>query len=137
MTEKQTRITFEQHSSTYIKIMRDGKQIGQVYSEFDDGTLPYPHNPNSEKCKNSIQLCGFDGVSQTWACGQFTGKKDLVVNFIDYNGAYMQEQEKEYRIYVEQFMQHKFPMDKLKPFKEWVEHMGHPTLDNLQRELKR
>lgn len=101
-----TKITFELESATEVKIMREGKQIGQLWSEFESGTLPYPHDDKGY-CHNSIQLCGWDKLDGPWACGPFTGKRDLVVHFRDDTGEYMQDQIKQYGRYVQKFLEAK------------------------------
>ena len=100
-----TKITFELEGKTYIKIMRAGKQIGQIWSEKKGSLmLPYPHG-DKDYCHNSIQLCGFDKLDGPWACGPFRGKRDLVVHFRDDSGEYMQQKAKEYGEYVMKFFE--------------------------------
>lgn len=79
--EVHTKITFKLLSDTQIAIMRDGNSIGMIWSEKKDGTLPYPHE-QYEHVANSIQLCGFDSMSEMWGCGVIHGKKDVVIKFI-------------------------------------------------------
>jgi hypothetical protein len=77
-----THITFELESDTSVSIKQDGKQVGRIWSEHKDGTLPYPHD-ECERTKNTVQLCGFDRQSEIWACGPFEGKKDSCFTFIN------------------------------------------------------
>lgn len=100
--EMKTRITFEMKNKTQVDIMRDGKKIGEVWSEGENETLPYPHE-DKNYCHNSIQLCGFDKLDGPWGCGPFEGKRDLVVHFRDDTGEYMQQKAKEYGEYVQNF----------------------------------
>ena len=101
-----TKITFEfeNEQKTSIKVMRDGKQIGRLWSEQTEGslTLPYPHNDISY-CYNSIQICGFDRMSEIWGCGPFQGKKDCVVHFTPVSEQYYQDKMKRYQEYVLSF----------------------------------
>ena len=87
-----TEITFELATQTEIRIMRNGKQIGQIWSENKDTSLPYPHG-YTDICKNSIQVCGFDTCSEIWGCGVFEGKKDLVVHFLPISSSEYQQEE--------------------------------------------
>lgn len=99
-----TKITFKLNKNkTSIDIMRHDKKIGHIYSQAEDGMTPYPHN-NTIHCLNSVQICGFDDISQTWGCGPFRGKKDCVIKFmpIDDND-YYQKKLKDYEEYVKGF----------------------------------
>jgi DNA-directed RNA polymerase subunit RPC12/RpoP len=100
--ELKSKITFELETPGLVKIMREGKQIGQVWSELPSGTTPYPHN-ESIPCLNSIQICGFDKMSEIWACGPFHGKKDCVVSFTPVSELmeYMERKTKSYLNYVQ------------------------------------
>jgi hypothetical protein len=77
-----TKITFELESETSVSIKQNGIQVGRLWSEHKDGTMPYPHD-ESDRTKNSIQLCGFDRQSEIWACGPFEGKKDTCFSFLE------------------------------------------------------
>lgn len=128
-----TKITFIQESPTYVGIYLNGKAIGHIYSEMKDGTTPYPHD-ESEYCKTSVQLCGFDNCSEIYNCGIFSGRKDLIVNFSDNKTPFMTQEEKEYRNYVKEFLESKIEMDKLVSFQTWVQHMHHPSISYLRKE---
>jgi len=91
--ELKTKITFEiNESKTYIAIMRDGKKIGQIYSQDESIT-----------CLNSIQICGFDRQSPVWACGPFAGKKDTVFYFMPTDDEWFAEKAKQYADYVQNY----------------------------------
>lgn len=100
-----TKITFKLKSKTCVGIIRDGEQIGHMWSESKDGTLPYPHDDNKVYCQNSIQLCGFDRLDGAWACGIYEGKRDLVVQFRNDKVKYTKEKLKEYEDYVKRFFE--------------------------------
>ena len=101
-----TKITFEfeNEEKTSVLIKRDGKIIGRFWSEQPGQSCntPYPHD-ESTYCLNSIQICGFDRISQTWGCGPFAGKKDCVIHFIPDNEKYYKEKRKQYAEYVKNF----------------------------------
>jgi len=94
-----TKIIFAKESDTSIGVWRDGKEIGHIWSEGNTGRMPYPHD-DSHYCKNAIQICGFDAVSETWGCGIFKGKKDLVVSFDYLNEEYKKDQVQAYEKYL-------------------------------------
>jgi hypothetical protein len=97
---KETNITFKLESPTYISVIRDGIVIGQIFSQNENH--PYPHD-DSEYCLNSIQICGFDKMSEIWACGVFSGKKDCVVHFLPTDSEYYKRKSIEYSEYVKTF----------------------------------
>lgn len=68
--KNENEITFKIESKHRVKIMRNKKQIGHIFSE------------GSYSGKNTIQMCGFDMVTGVWSCGPFKGKKDLCVRFL-------------------------------------------------------
>ena len=109
MTERNTKLCFEKEkgSDTSIMIIRDGKSIGRIWSEVDSKEtgifLPYPHDKDKEYCKNSVQICGFDNISQIWGCGVFEGKKDCVISFNTTDTEYDLQKLKEYEEYVKGF----------------------------------
>jgi hypothetical protein len=138
-----TKITFEKESDTEILIKRNGETIGQIWSEQKGSLdLPYPHS-DTDYCKNSIQICGYDRLEGSWACGVFDGKRDCVVHFIPVS-EYTEEQKKRYAEYVESFfttrnvhpqgiqpfniVEPKKDVDfgQLKNFNDWFFHDGHP-----------
>ena len=145
MEKEKSKITFklEEGNGTAVSIMRNGKRIGRVWSENSDGTKPYPHNEDSY-CLNSIQICGFDRISEIWACGPFTGKKDCVVHFIPNEEEYYKNKIKGYEKYVKSFFNTKVkevdvlgkdkehfgeivskenkPIMSLQSFDDWVRH---------------
>lgn len=122
-----TKITFElggtitqiQAGATYVKIMRDGEQIGQVWSEQPSGTTPFPHDESSY-CLNSVQICGFDKISETWGCGPFHGKKDCVVHFFP-KDPYFERKKKDYQIYVQRKLNGD-EAETIQNFSDWNAH---------------
>lgn len=142
-----TNITFEfeNEQKTSVKVIRDNKQIGRIWSEQSDSPslhLPYPHEDISY-CHNSIQICGFDRMSEIWGCGPFQGKKDCVVHFTPTTDKYYQDRMKRYQEYVLSFFDknaHKVefgreemyvpdiklredkPIDTMQSFDDWCRH---------------
>ena len=115
-----TNIWFELEGEHYIKIMRNGKQIGQIWTEQPkDGMKPYPHE-ESEYCKNAVQICGFDKISEIWGCGPFQGKKDVVISFLP-EGDYFEEKKKRYASYIEN-KYNKKEFDTIQNFVDWNAH---------------
>jgi len=116
-----TEITFEYNNKekTSIKIMRGKDFIGHIWSEQKDGTLPYPHDKSKDYCKNSIQICGFDRISEIWSCGPFTGKKDCVVNFTPMGNEWHKEQLKQYEEYVKRILRLN-KISKMKSYNDWI-----------------
>jgi len=104
---------------TMIKVMRDGKQIGQIWSEQESGTTPYPHE-DSEYCFNSIQICGFDRMSGIWACGPFRGHKDCVVHFIPTDEEYYHRKLEGYHQYVKRYLIDLKDLEDMQNFNDWV-----------------
>jgi hypothetical protein len=97
-----TELRFElNEEKTVCNIFRKDIHIGRVWAE-QDSLFPFPHD-NTLYCKNSIQICGFDHMSEVWACGPFSGKKDCVVHFIPTDDEYYQQKSKEYAKYVQDF----------------------------------
>lgn len=128
---EKTFITFEKESDTSIKVLYKGKHVGNIWSEGMDGHHPYPHNDEIPTLE-SIQICGFANSSEIWACGVFHGTKDVVVRFNPMMDEYYKEYHKEYKDYVEEcFKQNKPQM--IKPFNDWVAHMGYPDKYEIQR----
>lgn len=120
---KETNITFEleEGSNTSILVKRDGKSIGRVWSQHSDGGTPYPHD-ETEYCLNSVQICGFDRMSEIWGCGPFKGKKDCVIHFVDNDNEYHQGKEKKYRNYIENFINLNKPMSEMQSYDDWTRH---------------
>jgi len=149
--QKETNIYFREGDSldsmerhTDIEILRGGKKIGHIWSQKKDGTTPYPSD-KSIKTLNSIQICGFDKMSEVWSCGIFDSKKDCVVYFMPLDEQYHQEKLREYSKYVASFfdpeikkfktgyaeeeivkMNRKEDKDfsQMKSFKEWLDKEG-------------
>ena len=143
MTLSEITFEMENDSNTSFLMMRKGKAIGRVWSEsimLDKPFLPYPHD-ESKDGKNSIQICGFDNISEIWTCGQFGGKKDCVVSFNTKDSDYDKQRIKAYEEYVMTFfeptvkklktgcetihigkMTKKKDMTTLKSFNEWLFH---------------
>ena len=137
-----TKITFKLNKNkTSVDIIRHNKKIGHIWSQAEDGTTPYPYD-NTIHTLNSVQICGFDDISQIWACGPFRGKKDCVIKFmpIDDND-YYQEKLKDYEEYVKGFFDSeikelktcgvrivntkaKRKLTELKSFHDFVQHDG-------------
>jgi hypothetical protein len=105
--ESKTKLRFElEESKTVCNIFRGDQHIGRIWAEYESTkktTLPYPHDENSAYCQNSIQICGFDHISQTWGCGPFAGKKDCVIHFLPTDEDYYEQKAKEYAEYVKNF----------------------------------
>jgi len=115
-----TKITFEKKSDTSIGVWREGKEIGCIWSEKSAGGMPYPHD-DSIYCKNAIQICGFDAVSETWGCGIFKGKKDLVVSFDYIDDGYKNDQVRAYERYLRTKMgKHEF--DDIQNFHDFLRY---------------
>lgn len=113
-----SKITFEKEngSNTSVLAIRDGKTIGRIWSELSDGTLPFPHNKDSVEVNNSIQICGFDRISEVWPCGPFEGKKDCVVSFNTTEDPYSIQKIGEYEEYVKEFFSNVIKDSKVKGF---------------------
>jgi hypothetical protein len=140
---KKTNITFEYENKeqTSILVKRENKTIGRIWSKNNSGDTPYPNN-NNHNSENSVQICGFDKMSEIWQCGPFTGKKDCVIHFRPLDDDWYKEQLEKYDKYVQNFYtieskeitrpnSKKFihnkiektrDLSKLKSFNEWVEH---------------
>lgn len=143
-----TKIVFEfaNEQKTEIKVIRDGEQIGRIWSEQHESegrlNLPFPHEDISY-CHHSIQICGFDRISEVWGCGPFQGKKDCVVHFTPTKDQYYQDRMKRYQEYVLSFFHktaHKVsfgpeeiyvpdiklaegkPIDTMQSFDDWCRH---------------
>lgn len=104
---EQSKITFELETPNYVKVMRNGKKIGRIYSDSDTNDkygTPFPHD-RSTYCLNSIQICGFDRMSEVWGCGPYEGKKDCVVHFMPLEDKYYKEARKRYTEYVKKFFE--------------------------------
>lgn len=140
---KHTKIHFEYEGEkqTSVLIKRGDKTIGRVWSEQSNGGLPYPSDATKTYCKNAIQICGFDKISEIWQCGPFKGKKDCVVSFLPIDDEYYQEKLKKYGEYVRGFIETEIKklengagefnmteikfrkhLYELKSFNEWIEH---------------
>jgi len=141
---KITEIHFEieNENKTSVLVKRGEKTIGRVWSQGSDGFLPYPHDKNKTYCKNSIQICGFDKISEIWSCGPFTGKKDCVVSFLPIEtDDWHKEQLKKYEKYAKNFFNAEIKeiktgatsfnvselhcrkdISKLKSFADWIIH---------------
>lgn len=130
---------FENDDKTSVRVKRDNQVIGRIWSE-ENSSLPYPSD-ESEYSKNSIQICGFDKMSEVWACGPFSGKKDCVIHFLPNDTKYHQRKSKEYSEYVKDFfsaesheiivgaetirvgtVENKRDLSKLKNYNDWLLH---------------
>lgn len=120
---KDTKISFKLEGDNEVLIIRNGKTIGKVWSQFQDSmkTTPYPHN-DSEHCLNSVQICGFDSMSEVWACGPFQGKRDCVINFMDLDNKYYSSKEDKYKNYVQNILNGKCPIQQMQSFTDWARH---------------
>jgi hypothetical protein len=76
-----TNITFLQKTPTKILVMKKDEVVGIIWSQDEDGTLPYSEQskPGYYSSVNSIQVCKVVRVSQMWPCAM--GGKDLCVRF--------------------------------------------------------
>lgn len=131
---------FEKGQTTSVLVKRGEDIIGRVSAQNGD-LLPFPHDKTKTYCKNSIQICGFDKISQVWQCGPFQGHKDCVVTFQPLKNEWHKDQLKEYEEYVKNFFAAKIravavgdktmhavdvtfrkPVSKLMSYNEWSEH---------------
>ena len=128
---EKTKITFEKISDTAMKVLHNGNHVGNIWSESKDGGKPFPHD-NHQSTLESIQICGFATASEIWACGVFHGTKDIVVRFNPMMDDFYKQYQREYKEYVDEcFKQNKPQM--IKPFNDWVAHMGHPDKSLIRR----
>ena len=95
-----TKIHFKIVTPTEIKIMSEGKEIGQIWSQEKSGTLPFPH---TNEDYDSIQICGFDNLTGQWGCGKYEGKRDLVIQF---EKAREKEHEKYFKGQAEEYLKY-------------------------------
>ena len=129
-----TKITFELRTPTSVKVMHDGNHVGNIWSESDSGGTPYPHNeelPTLEK----IQICGFADISEVWSCGVFHGTKDVCVRFNPMMDDYYKGYQKEYQRYIDACFKKNVPQ-LIKPFNDWVKHMGYPKAEDVKEKKK-
>ncbi len=61
------KITFELENEQNVRILGDGKEIGQVFS---------PAGTSRDK-PNAIQVCGFESAFNLWGCGVYSNKGGL------------------------------------------------------------
>ena len=95
---KLTKISFELVSNTKVNIIRDGKLIGHMFSQGEgDYDLPFPGDKSNNIVLNSVQICGFNSLSEVWGCGVFQGTKDICLRW-DYEvkPEYEQQQRNRY-----------------------------------------
>ena len=112
-----TNITFEKESETSINILRDGKHVGNIWSESKDGSMPY-----SNETKDSIQICGFDTISEIWGCGIFKGHKDCVIEFFNIDSKEFKEQEQnKYKKYLQLKIQNN-ELDDVQSFQDFFKY---------------
>lgn len=125
-----TKITFEMESNTSVNVLLNGKKVGHIWSEDKKGSLPYPHKED-EKNRELIQICGFDAASEIWACGKFSGKKDLTLRFAEMDDTYYEERYKEeYKKYVAELLAAD-KVQEVKSYFDWVQHDGYPKARGL------
>jgi hypothetical protein len=117
--EKQSTITFEIVHSKQINIIRNGKKVGEIWSwkpaenDFDNDIYPYSEEKKDYTSKNSIQICGFSKNSKTWSCGEFEGKRDIVLTFDNLKYSEFEEETEYDKGLREQFEQdYKYDMEK-------------------------
>ena len=77
--ERKTRITFNKINETRVKILLDGEEVGDIWSQLGENSLPYTAN-NNEDDLSMIQMCGFESSHNTGGCGRYNGC-DLVAKF--------------------------------------------------------
>lgn len=142
--EERTKLSFELESPTVCYIVRDGNRIARMWSQFDEGMTPYPHDKTSY-CLNSVQICGFDKIAGPWACGPYPGQQDVVLHFFPIDDEWYKQQGERYAKYVQDFftaetkmlrigvgefqvtdIKKKTNLDirKLKSFKDWLSTYG-------------
>lgn len=128
---KKTHITFEKISDTSVKVLYNGNHVGNIWSQSQSGTTPYPHDEH-ESTLESIQICGFNRASEIWSCGVFHGTKDIVLRFNPMMDEFYKKYQDEYKQYIDEcFKQNKPQM--IKPFDDWVAHMGYPSKYDIRR----
>ncbi len=126
--ENKTHLTFDKESSTSIKVLYDGKHVGNIWSATEEGSMPYGSPRTGGE---SIQVCGFARASEVWACGIFHGTKDTVLKFNPMMNEFYKRYHKEYKEYVDEcFKQNKPQM--IKSFGDWVDHMGYPDASKIR-----
>ncbi len=116
--DEKTKITFKLITKTEIKIFQGKKEVGQIWSQYENNRTPYPHK-NTQYCLNAIQICGFDKMSEVWGCGIYKGKKDCVVSFMP-NTVWHDEQLKKYKEYLQQAIAIK-DVKTVMSFKDWLQ----------------
>ncbi len=120
-----TNITFEfeNENKTSVLIKRNGKDIGRVWSQNSspDHNTPYPHN-DSEYCLNSVQICGFDRMSEIWGCGPFAGKKDCVIHFVPHELEYYDNKKEKYKNYLNNCLNKDTDVSSIQSFDDWCKH---------------
>lgn len=124
MVKSNITFEFDGKSKTSVLMKRDGETIGRIWSQGsgDKHNTPYPHN-DSEDCINSVQICGFDRISEIWGCGPFKGKKDCVIHFIPTNHEYYIRKKVDYERYVKGFLySKKNDILLLQSFDQWERH---------------
>ena len=140
--EEKTKMTFKLESDTKVLVFQNGQEVGHIWSQDKSGGTPYPHT-NHICCLNSIQICGFDKMSEVWACGVYKGKKDCVISFMPMNDGWYKEQLVKYGEYVKSFfdinvkkvktpvrqchtgeMNSREKIKELKSFRDWLQTGG-------------
>lgn len=67
----ENKISFKLKSDNKVLIMRDEKEIGQIFTPSSSGN----------NILNAIQVCGFSEAFDLWGCGPFKGFKDIQLLF--------------------------------------------------------
>lgn len=124
MYKMKTKITFKKDTDTRILVLREGKEVGQIYSELSSGSLPFPHDEH-ECTKEKIQICGFDTASEVWSCGVIHGKKDITLRFADLSDDFHKTYRQRYIEYVN-YLTKNDKLEQIKSFYDWCMHDGYP-----------
>ncbi len=68
---EQDKITFKLENDQKVIILKNGKDVGQIFSPGSSGN----------DITNGIQICGFSESFDLWACGVYKGFKDIQLLF--------------------------------------------------------
>lgn len=66
-----TKITFKIVNEQEVQILKDGVEVGQIFSPAGSGQMH----------ANCVQICGFSEAFDLWGCGPYKGFKDVQLLF--------------------------------------------------------